>query len=109
MYIYVLESFFIPIEIPPVENLTVVDQCITIRASWDINEGSCTNLSYDVTLSLSNGTKIQALCTTNDSVYAFDDTETISGTFNVTVVPINRNIRGASVTRNTSVIDISPG
>ena len=98
--------FFTTIEIPPVEHLMVADQCTTIRASWDITEGSCTNLSYDVTLSSSDGVTLQGPFTTSDTVYNFNDTETFNGIVTVSVVPINGNARGASVTE-TAVISVS--
>ena len=100
-------NFVFTIAVPPVENLTVVDQCTIIRASWDITEGSCTDLSYDVTLLSSDGTRLQGPLTTRDTVYDFTDTETYNGTFTVSVVPINGNARGASVTER-SVIGVSP-
>ena len=86
----------------------VTDQCTTIRASWDITEGSCTNLSYDVTLLSSDGVILQGPFTTSDTVYNFVNVMTLNGTFNVTVVPINANARGASVTE-MSVINILQG
>ena len=85
----------------------VVDQCTTIRASWDITEGSCTHLSYDVTLLSSDGVILQGPFTTIDTVYYFNDTETLNGTFTVTIVPINGNVRGANFTE-MAVIDVSP-
>ena len=97
--------FVIPTEIPPVENLMVVVQCTTIRASWDITEGTCTNLSYDVTLLSSDGVILQGPFTTNDTVYDFTDVEAFNGNFNVTVAPMNDNARGATFT-NFSVIGI---
>ena len=99
--------FIIPIEIPPVENLTVVDQCTTIRASWDITEGPCTDLSYDVTLLSSDGVILQGPFTTSDTVYDFTNVETFDGPFIVSIVPINGNARGASVTE-MAVIDVLP-
>ena len=95
-------------EIPPVENLMVTDQCTTIKASWDITEGSCTDLSYDVTLLSSDGVILQGPFTTSDTVYVFIDVETFNGPFNVNVVPINGNARGASIT-GMSVIDVLQG
>ena len=86
----------------------VADQCTTIRASWDITEGSCTHLSYNVTLLSSDGVILQGPFTTNDTVYNFTDVETFNGTSNVNVVPINGNARGASVTQ-MSVIDALQG
>ena len=94
-------------EMPPVKNHMVLDQCTTIRASWDITEGSCTHLSYDVTLSSSDGVTLQGPFTTSDTVYTFNDTETFNGNFNVSVVPINVNIKGANFTE-MAVIDVSP-
>ena len=93
---------FIPTEIPPV-NLMVADQCTTIRASWDITEGPCTDLSYNVTLLSSDGVILQGPFTTSDTVYDFTDVETLNGIFNVTVVPINGNVRGASVTEPSNI------
>ena len=91
---------------PPVENLTVVDQCTIIRANWDITEGSCTHLLYDVALSSSDGVVLQGPLITNDTVYNFNDVETFNGNFTVRVVPINGNVRGANFTEMT-VIDVS--
>ena len=86
----------------------VVDQCINITAIWDINEGSCTDLSYDVTLSSSDGDILQGPFTTNYTFFIFNDTETFNGQLNVTVVPINNgNARGGSVPK-TAVNNISP-
>ena len=84
----------------------VADQCTTIRASWSISEGSCTNLSYDVTLLSSDGVILQN--TTSDTVYDFTNVETLNGILYVTVVPINGNLRGASITE-MSVIDVLQG
>ena len=85
----------------------VADQCTTIRASWDITEGSCTDLSYDVTLLSSDGVILQGPFIRSDTVYNFTDVETFNGNFNVSVVPIG-NSRGASVTK-MAVIDILQG
>ena len=83
----------------------VADQCTTIRASWDITEGSCTVLSYDVTLLSSDGVILQGPFITSDTVYSFTDVETLNGVLNVNVSIINSNARGASVTE-TAVINI---
>ena len=45
--------------------------------------------------------------TTSYTYYTFNDTETYNGTPTVSVVPINSNARGASVTER-SVIGVSP-
>ena len=98
---------YIIIEIPRANNLMVTDQCTTIRASWDITEGSCTHLSYDVTLLSSDGVMLQGPFTTSDTIYNFSNVEAFNGTFTVSVVSINSNVRGASVTE-TAVINVSP-
>ena len=85
----------------------VVDQCTTIRANWDITEGSCTDLSYNVTLLSSDGVILQGPFTISDIVLSFTNVETLNGIFNVSVVPIG-NLRGASVTE-MAVIDILQG
>ena len=98
------------IGIPPVENLTVVDQCSTIRASWDITEGSCTHLSYNVTLLSSDGITLQGPLTTSDNVYNFTDVKTLNENFTVSVVPINDNARGVTASViGAAVIDVSQG
>ena len=90
MYVHIcVWTYFIPTEIPPVENLTVVDQCATIRASWDITEGSCTDLPYDVTLSSSDGVTLQGPFTTSDTIYITNDTETFNGIVTVSIVTVS--------------------
>ena len=98
---------YIIIEIPRANNLMITDQCTTIRASWDITEGSCTDLSSNVTLLSSDGVILQGPFTTSITVYNFTNVETFNEIFNVSVVPINGNARGASITE-TAVISISP-
>ena len=83
----------------------VTDQCTTIRASWDITEGPCTDLSYDVTLLSSDGVILQGPNTTSDTVYDFTNVEAFDGPLNVRVVPINANVRGVSVTE-MAVVDV---
>ena len=84
----------------------VTDQCTTITASWDITEGFCTYLLYDVTLLSSDGVILQGPFTTSDTVYDFTNVETLTSPLNVTIVPINGNVRGASVTES-AVISVS--
>ena len=86
----------------------VADQCITIRASWDITEGPCTDLSYDVTLLSSDGVMLQGPFTTIDTVHTFTNVEAFNEIFNVSVVPINGNVRGASATE-MAVINVLQG
>ena len=106
IHTYVLYTFIIPTEIPPIENLMVADQCTTIRASWDITEGPCTDLSYNVTLLSSDGVMLQGPFITSDTVYNFTDVEAFNRTFNVNIVPINGNARGTNVTEMAD-IDVS--
>ena len=108
LHIHVLPILIIPTEIPPIDDLMVTDQCTTIRASWDITEGSCTHLSYDVTLLSSDGVILQGPFTTNDTVYDFTNVTRFNGIFNVSVVPMNGNARRASVTA-PSVIGVLQG
>ena len=91
---YVLAYF--PTEIPPVENLMAVDNCTTVTASWSITEGSCRGLSYNVTLTSSDG--VLGPFTTNDTAYNFTNVETLNGMLNVTVYAFNEKGRGVSVT-----------
>ena len=84
----------------------VADQCTTIRASWDITEGSCTDLSYDVTLLSSDGVILQGPLRTNNTVYTFTNVQAFDGPFTVSIVPINGKARGASVIE-PSVIGVS--
>ena len=86
----------------------VVDQCTIIRASWDITEGPCTYLSYDITLLSSDGVILQGPNTISDTVYSFTDVEALNGTFNVSIVPVNGNVRGASVTE-MAVVNVLQG
>ena len=104
---FIYHNLFSNIEISRANNLMIADQCTTIRASWDITEGSCTDLSYDVTLLSSDGVILQGPFTTSDTVYNFSDVEAFNGPFTVNVVPINGNVRGTSVTE-MAVVDVSP-
>ena len=45
--------------------------------------------------------------TISDTVYNFNDTETSDGNFNVSVLPINGNVRGTNFTE-MAVIDVLP-
>ena len=93
--------------ISPVKNLMVTDQCSTIRASWDITEGPCTDLSYNVTLLSSDGVILQGPFITSDTVNDFTNIETLNENFIVSVVPFDDNVIGASAT-SAAVIDVSP-
>ena len=88
------------IGIPAIDNLSITDRCTSVTASWDISEGPCSDLSYNITLSSSDGVTLGPV-TTNDTAYNFNRTdESIS----VDVFAFNENaIRG-----DVAVIDVSP-
>ena len=83
--------YCIPIGIPPVENLMAVDNCTSVTVSWDItDEGSCKDLSYNVSLtSLDDGVILQSMIT-NDTSHTFS-VETSNELFSVSVSALNRN------------------
>ena len=54
---------------------------------------------------MSGSATLQGPFTTSDTVYEFTHVEAFDGPFNVNVVPINGNARGASVTE-MAVIDV---
>ena len=85
----------------------VVVHCTTIRASWDITKGPCTDLSYNVTLLSSDGVILQGPNTTRDTVYDFTNVTGFNEPLTVSIVPINGNARGASATE-MAVIDVLP-
>ena len=94
------------IEIPAIDNLIVTDKCTSVTASWDITEGPCRDLSYNVTLSSSDGVTLGPF-TTNDTNYNFTtNVDTINGTIIVDVFALNGNVRGGNVT-GTAVIMVS--
>ena len=64
--------------------MTVVDSFSAVTASWDISEGPCRDLSYNVTLSLSDGVTLEPI-TTNDTNYTFTGVDTINGNISVDV------------------------
>ena len=106
MYIY-CACVCITIGIPPVENLTAVDNCTSVTVSWDItDEGSCKDLSYNVLLtSLDDGVILQSMMT-NDTSHTFS-VETSNELFRVNVSTLNANARGPSRTAIANV-HVSP-
>ena len=99
-----LHIFIIPTEIPPVENIMVTDQCASVRASWNITEGPCTGISYDVTLLSTDGETLGGPFITNDTFDEFDTViETFNGNVNVRVVPMNDNTTGTPATRSSVI------
>ena len=85
------------IGIPAVENLMAVDNCTSVTVSWNnTNEGSCEDLSYNVSLiSHDNGVILQSI-TTDATSHIFTGVETSNEMFNVSVTAINDNARGPS-------------
>ena len=94
------------IGIPPVGNLIVADQCTNVTASWVNTEGRCRDLSYNVTLSSSDGVTLGPF-TTSDTNYTFTGLDTINGTISVNIFAFNDNAMGSHVTI-TAVADVSP-
>ena len=107
MYIYCACVRF-PKGIPPVENLMAVDNCTSVTISWDItDEGSCKDLSYNVSLtSRDDGVILQSMIT-NDTSHTFTGVEGINEMFRVNVSTVNENSRGLSSTAIANV-HVSP-
>ena len=107
IYIYCACVCF-PIGIPPVENLTAVDNCTSVTVSWDItDEGTSKDLSYNVSLiSLDDGVILQSMIT-NDTSHTFTGVEGINEMFSVNVSTFNVNTRGLSRTAIANV-HVSP-
>ena len=95
--------YYIPIGIPPVENLMVVDHCTSVIVSWDItDEGPCRGLSYNVSLtSLDDGVKLQSMMT-NDNSHTFS-VEPSNERFSVSVSTFNKNATGPLRTTTANV------
>ena len=96
------------IGIPPVDNLTVADNCTSVAVSWDItDEGSCKGLSYNVSLTSLDDDVILQSVITNDTSHTFTGAETSNEMFSVHVNAFNENARGPSHT-TTAVVRVSP-
>ena len=83
--------------IPLVENLMAVDNCTSVTVSWNItDEGSCKDLSYNVSLiSRDDGVTLQSI-TTDATSHTFTGVERSNEMFNVSVTAFNENARGPS-------------
>ena len=93
------------IEIPLIGNLRVVDQCTTVTVDW---ERSCRDLSYNVTLSSSDGVTLGPF-TTSDTAYNFTtNVDTINGDIYVVVVAFNDNALGQNSSPEPAIIGILP-
>ena len=94
------------IEIPSIDNLRVADRCTNVTVSWDITERPCRDLSYNVTLSSSDGVTLGPF-TTSDTNYTFTtNVDTINGTIIVDVFALNGSVREGDVI-GTAVVDVS--
>ena len=89
-----------------VGNLILVDQCTAVTATWDNTEVSCRDLSYNITLSSSDGVTLGPF-RTGDTAYIFTDIDIINGNISVIAFAFNDNARGGDVT-GTAVINVSP-
>ena len=97
MYVY-------SIGIPAVENLMTVDDCTSVTVSWDItDEGSCKDLSYNVSLISHDGGVTLQSNTTDATSHTFTGVETSNEMFNVSVTAINGNATGP---RRTAIADV---
>ena len=81
-----------------------VDNCTSVTVSWNItDEGSCKDLSYNVSLtSLDDGVILQSMMT-NDTSHTFTGVETSNEIFRVNVSALNGNARGPSCTAIANV------
>ena len=92
------------IGIPPIENLMAVDNCASVTVSWDItDEGTCKDLSYNVSLtSLDDDVILQSMMT-DDTSHIFS-VEPSNELFSVIVSVLNGNARGPS---RTAIADVN--
>ena len=87
---------------PPVDNLTTVDNCTSVTIIWDItDEGPCKDLSYNVSLTSLDDDVIPQSVITNDTNHTFTGVETANEMFSVNVFVFNENARGPSRTVTT--------
>ena len=86
-----------------------VDNCTSVTVSWDItDEGSCKDLSYNVSLtSLDDDVTLQSVIT-NDTSHTFTGVETSNEMFSVSINAFNENARGPSRTVTAVVARASP-
>ena len=81
------------------------DDCTGVTVSWDItNEGSCKDLSYNVSLMARNGSVILLSNITTNTSHTFTGVEGINETlFSVNVSTFNENATGPSRTAPANV------
>ena len=90
------------IEIPAINYLNVTDRCTSVIASWNIIGRACTNLSYNVTLSSSDGVTLGPF-TTSDITYKFIDVDKINGKITVDVFAFTDNANESDVTETANI------
>ena len=81
-----------------------VDNCTSVTVSWNItDEGSCKDLSYNVSLiSRDDGVTLQSV-TTDATSHTFIGVETSNELFIVNVTAFNGNARGPSLIATTNI------
>ena len=85
-----------------------VDNCTSVTVSWDItDEGSCKDMSYNVSLTSLDDDVILQSVITNDTSHTFTGVGTSNEMFSVSVSAFNVNARGPSCTV-TAVVRVSP-
>ena len=85
-----------------------VDNCTSVTVIWDItDEGSCKDLSYNVSLTSLDDDVILQSNITNDTSHTFTGVEIANELFSVRVNVFNVNARGPSRTV-TAVIRALP-
>ena len=85
-----------------------VDNCTSVTVSWDItDEGSCKDLSYNVSLTSLDDDVILQSVITNDTSHTFTGVETSNELFSVRVNAFNGNARGPSHI-TTANVHVSP-
>ena len=85
-----------------------VDNCTSVTVGWDItDEGSCKDLSYNVSLTSLDDDVILQSVITYDTSHTFTGVETANEMFSVNVFALNVNIRRPSCTA-TAVVRASP-
>jgi len=106
-YTYVLRNVvnFVT-EIPPVNDMKVVDNCVNVMVSWNRIVGPCANSSYVITLSSSNGDTMGPFMT-NETSHAFSNTGQLSGMINVTVIAVYRGNAGKADVLTAEILPTS--
>ena len=81
-----------------------VDNCTSVTVSWNItDEGSCKDLSYNVSLISHDGHVTLQSITTDATSHTFTGVETLNEMFDVSVTAFNGNAIGPSRTATAGV------